>query len=243
MTVIHQMKNIVAANLFLCSILFFGAGCSSTNPPASNNNNSSATVKPKMGSTFTDSLYYKDTSLVDMHAKGQIMVYTLIDTNATVAGKSSVYIFASTFDSVYQRFDTVYQHYETNGDLSVYAPFGAGPFVVGSEWVTFPFATQTTSNIQTFKGVVIDTVTIAGHVQGSGSGTSVISGQSLATQNVTMNVDATSIAAGDIPATLKLTYAPSIGYITHQELTDRGSALGINLTGGSNKFLISYILK
>ncbi len=244
MTVIPFIKKISIKNAVLVVALFFVVGCSSTTTsPGNNNNNSSTAVKPKVGSTFSDSVYYKDTSLMDMHSSGQVIVYTLVDTNASIAGKTNVYMFVGTHDAVTNRFDTVYQRYEANGDLSVYAAFEAGPFNVGSEWVTFPFASQATSDIPTLKGFIIDTVTVTGKVQGSGTGTSIVASQTLNTQKATMNVDAVSLSAGHVPATLNLSYAPSIGYITHQELTDQGKALGFNLTGGSNKFLISYTLK
>ena len=244
MTAIHFTKKNNITNYVFLLALFFVVGCSSTTTsPGNNNNNSSSVVKPKVGSTFSDSVYYKDTSLMDIHSKGQIVVYTLVDTNASIGGKSNVYMFVGTQDAVANSFDTVYQSYEANGDLSVYAPFAAGPFYVGSEWVKFPFTSQATSDIATLQGFIIDSITVTGKVQGSGSGISIVSGQTLTTQKATMNIDAVSMAAGHVPATLNLSYAPSIGYITHQELTDQGKALGLNITGGSNKFLISYTLK
>jgi hypothetical protein len=227
---------------FLSSLMFLvllaAAGCSSSTTPPSNNNTNAAFTKPKMGSTFTDSMYTKDTNLVDVQASGTTNTYTVIDTNHTVGAVTNVWVFASPTD-------TLFTHYESNGDLSTYASFGAGSFIVGSEWVTLPFATQSNGTITTFKGFVLDTVTISGTTKGAGFETVVVGSQSLAIKKATITVDAASASAagGHIPGTVNASYAPSIGYVTRQEQTTTGSAAGFPLTGGSTRFLISYTLK
>lgn len=234
----------ITCALIFCA-MFVLAGCSSSNSPSTNNTNSqSNSVKPKMGSTFTDSVSTKDTTLTNQ--PGSSVTYTLIDTNATVAGKSGVYVFvSSTTNPANAAFDTLYQHYESNGDLSVYVDFSAGGFNVGQEWVTFPFASQTTSNITTFSTLLIDTVTISGTVQGAGTATQTVDGNALSVEKSTLNSQAKSGLIGTIPATANVTYAPSIGLVTYQDITEQGriSSFNLNLSGGSTSFLTSYTLK
>src|ERR1700733_8762561 len=130
-----------AVNLFVITLLFFAIGCSSSSTPSPNTtNNSSVSVKPLLGSVFADSVCNKDTTLRD--SAGHVLIYRLVDTNATIAGKSNIYVFISFFDLSAGSDDTIYQYYEANGDLSVYVPFSAGGFGIGNEWVTFPFASQ-----------------------------------------------------------------------------------------------------
>jgi hypothetical protein len=223
----------IFSSLLFCAM--FVVGCSSSSSPSTNNSNSQSTsVKPKIGSAFTDSVSSKDTSLANQ--PGYSLTYRLGDTNATVGGKSGVYVFTS-YGS-----DSVCCYYETNGDVAVYIDFSAGGFDAGEEWVTFPFASQATSNITTFSTMVIDTVTISGTVHGSGTATQTIDGNSLFVEKATMNAQASAVA-GTIPATVSLTYAPSIGILVYQNTTDTGSVFGQNLSGGSTIFVTSYALK
>lgn len=193
-------------------------------------------TKPKVGSTFTDSTYTKDTLYHNVPSSGATLTYTLVDTMATKAGQANVYEFISSID-------TVWQHYEANGDLSVYAPFAAAGYTVGSEWVTFPVSSQSSSNITTLKGFVLDSVTITGTMQGQGSGTQTVNGTALAVQKAQMNVSATSALAGTIPGTVTISFAPSIGLVTHQVITTTGTLFGTNINGGSEKTMIAYTLK
>jgi hypothetical protein len=224
----------------LCALLILHS-CSSSTPP-SNTSGNSTSVKPKAGSTYTDSTSKKDTSLTNQ--AGTEVNFTLVDTNRTVGGKSGVYVFVSSaVDPATGTVDSVFQYYEANGDLSIYVPFGAGGFTVGSEWVTFPFASQSTSNITTLKTfVLIDSVTLTGTVQGSGTGTQTINGNSLYVEKATLN--STAYSADTIPATVELTYAPSIGLVTYQDITAHGmiSFLHANITGGNTSFLLKYSL-
>ncbi len=230
-------------NAFGCVLLLAAIGCSNSSTPSSNNNNNSAAItKPKQGSTFVDSVCYKDTSL-NIIGPGQLIVYRVSDTNATFNGKSNVYVIVSTtLDTHTHTYDTIYQHYESNGDLSVYVPFSAGGFAVGSEWITFPFASQGNSNIPTLQTVVIDTVTLAGSVTGSGSGSQTINGTSTPIEKATMNATATSGLLGSLPATVIVSFAPSIGLVTYQDVTVQGqvSSLSLNLSGGSRTYFLSF---
>ncbi|HET6401661.1 MAG TPA: hypothetical protein VFH95_09710 [Candidatus Kapabacteria bacterium] len=193
-----------------------------------------AVVKPKMGSTFTDSASTKDTTLANK--PGQLVTYTLVDTTRTLAGKSGVYVFDNNLD-------TLYQYYESNGDLSIYVDFSAAGYDAGQEWVTFPFASQTTANITTFSKLVVDTVTISGSVQGSGTGTDIVSGHSLSVEKATLTSQAKSMLVGTIPATVLLHYAPSIGLVTYQDFTEQGRLFGTSISGGTTNYLTSYSLK
>jgi hypothetical protein len=218
-------------------------GCSSSSSP-SNNSNLSASVKPKMGSMFTDSVSTKDTTFANQ--PGNSTTYTLVDTNATVAGKSGVYAFVSSTVNLAGKLDTIYQHYESNGDLSLYTNFEAAGYSIGQEWVTFPFASQTTSNTTPLSTVIVgDTVTVTGTVQGAGSETEIVDGKSLFVEKATQKSQAASPQIGTIPATLNVTYAPSIGLITYYDLTEQGriAALNLNLNGGTTEFVTSYTLK
>jgi hypothetical protein len=238
----HSRIFSIFSALIFCA-MFIAAGCSSSSSPSTNNTNSQSTsVKPKMGSTFTDSVSVKDTSLVNQ--PGSSVTYTLIDTNAAIAGKSGVYVFVSSSPNpASTAFDTLYQYYETNGDLSVYVDCSAGGFDVGQEWVTFPFASQTSSNITTFNAVLIDTITISGIVQGSGTGTQTVDGNSIFVEKSTLKSQAKSAIAGTIPATVTITYAPSIGLVIYQDISESGSVFGENISGGSTSFLTNYTLK
>ncbi len=222
---------------FLLMLIVACSSCSSSTSTPPGNNNTGAT-RPKVGSTFTDSSYTKDNSLSNVAASGTTVTYTLVDTNATKSTMmGGVYEFTSPMD-------TIWQHYETNGDLSVYAPFAAGGYYVGSEWITFPVSSQSSSNIPTLKGYVLDSVTVNGTMAGEGSGTQQIGMQSsLSVQKAQMNISAVSALAGTVPGTVSVSYAPSIGFVTHETITTTGMVLGTNISGGSDKFLISYNLK
>jgi hypothetical protein len=216
---------------------FVAAGCSNSSSPTTiNSSNQSASVKPKIGSTFTDSISPKDTFLVNQ--PGSSETYTLTDTNATIGEKLGVYVFIST-----DGFDTLYEHFETNGDVAIYIDFAAGGFDVGKEWITLPFASQDSSSIQTLKAVVaIDTVTVSGYVKGTGTHTQSVAGTYRYEESATTSTQAVS-ALGTIPYTLTITYAPSLGLVIYDDQTQSGSALGQNFNGGSTSFLTSYMLK
>ena len=90
--------------------------------------------------------------------------------------------------------------------------------------------------------IIVDSVTITGSVIGAGTATQTINGNSLYLEKSTMNITASS-KLGDISATLNLSYAPSIGFIVSDDLSEQGSAAGLNLSGGVAAFLRSYTLK
>jgi hypothetical protein len=217
-------------------------GCSSSSSP-SNNSNPSASMKPKMGSMFTDSVSQKDTTFANQ--PGNSTTYTLVDTNAMVAGKSGVYVFVTTANLT-GNFDTIYQCYESNGDLSFYTNFASDGYSLGQEWVTFPFASQTVSNITPFSTFIVgDTVKVTGTEQGAGSGTEIVDGKSLFVEKATQKVQLAGALIGTIPTTLNVTYAPSIGILTYYDLTEQGqvAVLNLNVNGGNTSFLTSYTLK
>ncbi|MFI5263419.1 MAG: hypothetical protein ACHQM6_02780, partial [Candidatus Kapaibacterium sp.] len=173
--------------LIAISLTIFIASCSSSSSPNSNNSTGSNIVHPKLGSIFTDSAYTRDTSFNVVPQSGMVIVYTLTDTNFSIAGKTNVFEFASNFD-------TIFLHYESNGDVSNYSTFGIGALVVGKEWVTLPTQSQGTipiTPIDTF--FLIDTVQITGSAKGTGTETETIGTHSVSASKITINSDAYAV--------------------------------------------------
>jgi hypothetical protein len=220
------------------SIVF--ASCSSTTTPSSNNNNSTGSniVHPKIGSTFTDSAYTRDTNLSPVPSSGTIITYTLTDTNFSIGGKANVFEFTSTVD-------TIYLHYESNGDFSNYATFGISSLVVGQEWVTLPSQSQGTIPITPLTAVLtVDTIQATGSAKGTGTQTDVINTHSVNAYNTSLNISAYSPQLmTTTTGFVNTSFAPSLGFLTHYDLSTHGVFYGFNLSGGLHRFLINYNLK
>src|SRR5579872_3922743 len=109
--------------LIAVSFAFLVTSCTSSTSPKTKkvfpNDTSvlSAGAHPGLGTSFTDSAYTRDSSLNVIPGSGTTIVYTLVDTNISIGGKSNVYEFTSPVD-------TIYLHYEANGDFSSYTRFG-----------------------------------------------------------------------------------------------------------------------
>jgi hypothetical protein len=235
-----SLTGILSGLLIATSLTMFISSCSSSSSPASNNtnNSNSSIVHPKLGSTFTDSSYTRDTSLNPIPKTGTVIVYTLTDTNFSIGGKTNVFEYTSTSD-------TVYLHYESNGDFSNYATFGISTLMVGQEWVTLPSQSQGTIPLTSFSSVLVaDTIQVSGSAKGTGSEVDNIGTQAVNASNTSLSVQA---YAPQLLATttgfVNTSFAPSLGFLTHYDVSTHGVFYGFNLSGGIHRFLISYNLK
>ncbi len=232
----NEIPGILIAVFFAISF----ASCSSSTTPSSNNNNTtgSSTIHPKLGSTFTDSSYTRDTSLNPVPSSGSVIVYTLTDTNFSIGGKTNIFKFTSTSD-------TILLHYESNGDFSNYTTFGIGSLVVGQEWVTLPSQSQGTIPITPFSTFFfIDTIQVTGSASGTGTETEMIGTHSLNASKTLLNADAYAITLKvHTLASGNTAFAPALGFPTHFDITTKGNFSGTSLNGGIHRFLIDYNLK
>jgi hypothetical protein len=229
--------------IIVFSALFVISCSSSTSPKVkktSPNDTSilSAGAHPQIGTSFTDSAYIRDSSLNIIAGSGTKIVYTLVDTNSQIGGKSNVYEFTSSVD-------TIYLHYETSGDFSYYTRFGLGSFQIGSEWITFPTQTQGTIPITSFSSPVLtDTIQITGSTKGHGVGTSLIGKESLPAGKTIMSADAYALKLKThSTATVTIFFASGLDFFTGYDVTTSGNFGGVNLGGGVHRFLIDYDLK
>jgi hypothetical protein len=235
-------KNMTGKILGVLSAIFLTLSiisCNNSSSPGTNNVNSTSNiVHPKVGSTFTDSAYTRDTNLNVVASSGTEIVYTLTDTNFSIGGKMNVFEFTSTVD-------TIYLHYESNGDFSNYATFGISSLVVGKEWVTLPTQSQGTIPITPFSAVLtVDTIQVTGSAKGAGSGTDMIAGQSVSASKTTLSVDAYAPQLmAHTTGSVNTSFAPSLGFLTHFDLSTTGIFYGFNLSGGFHRFLVRYTLK
>ena len=230
--------------LIAASFAIFIASCSPSTSPktkkTSPNDTSSLSAgsHPHIGTTFTDSTYNRDSSLNIIAGSGTTIVYTLIDTNASIGGKSNVYEFTSTAD-------TIYLHYETTGDFSYYTRFGLGNFFVGSEWVTYPTQTQGTIPITAFRSPVLtDTVQISGSTKGHGIGTYQLGKETLPAGKTIMTADAYALKLSTHSTeTVAIFFASGLDFFTGYDVSISGNFGGLNLGGGIHRVLIDYDLK
>jgi len=230
--------------LIAASFVVFIASCSpSTSPkakktPVNDTSTLAAGAHPHLGTSFTDSAYIRDSSLNIIASSGTTIVYTLVDTNFSIGGKSNVYEFTSTAD-------TIYLHYEASGDISYYTRFGLGSFSVGSEWVTFPTQTQGTIPITSFSSPVLtDTIQITGSSKGQGIGSYQLGKVVLSAGRALMSADAYAVKL-KTHSTAKVTifFASGLDFFTGYAVNTSGNFGGVNLGGGVNRFLIDYDLK
>jgi hypothetical protein len=230
--------------LITLSFALLVTSCSlSTSPKAkkaSVNDTSSlaAGAHPGLGSSFTDSAYIRDSSRNVIVLSGTKIVYTLVDTNFSVGGKSNVYEFTSSVD-------TIFLHYETSGDVSFYTRFGLGSFSVGSEWVTFPSQTQGTIAITPFSSPVLtDTIQVSGSSKGQGIGSFQLGKETLPSGRTLMSADAYSVKLKTHnTASATAFFTLGLGFITWYDLSTTGNFGGVNLGGGVHRFVIDYDLK
>lgn len=239
-----KITNEIFGMLIAASFAFFISSCSpSTSPktkktPVNDTSSLSAGSHPHIGTSFTDSAYIRDSSLNIIVTSGTKIVYTLVDTNFSIGGKSNVYEFASTVD-------TMYLHYEANEDISYYTPFGLGSFQVGSEWITFPAQTQVKIPITSFSAPVLtDTIQITGSSKGQGIGTYQLGKEILPAGRVLMSADAYAKKL-NTHSTEEITvfFASGLGFFTWYDVSTSGNFAGVNIGGGVHRILIDYDLK
>jgi len=232
--------------LVIASFAIFIASCSSSTSPKVKKtfpNDTSilaAGAHPHIGTTFTDSAYIRDSSLNIIVASGTTIVYTLVDTNFSLGGKSNVYEFTSSVD-------TIYLHFEASGDFSYYTHFGLGSLSVGSEWVTYPSQTQGTiaTPIISFRSPVpADTIQITGSSKGHGIGTYFIGKESIPSGKAIMTADAYAVKLKTHNTeTIAIFFASGLDFFTGYAVNTSGNFGGVNLGEGVNRFLIDYDLK
>jgi len=230
--------------LIAVSFLISITSCSSsTSPkvkksPVNDTSSLSAGAHPHLGTSFTDSAYTRDSSLNIIAASGTTIVYTLADTNFSLAGKSNVYEFTSTVD-------TIYLHYETSGDVSYYTRFGLGSLSVGSEWVTFPTQTQGTIPMTPFSSPVLgDTIQITGSSKGHGIGTYALGKETLPAGKAIMTADAYDVKLKTHSTeTVTIFFATGLDFFTGYDVSTSGNVSGVNIGGGVHRVLIDYDLK
>jgi hypothetical protein len=230
--------------LIAASFAVLIASCSSsTSPkvkktPVNDTSILSAGAHPQLGTSFTDSIYTKDSSLNIIAGSGAILVYTLVDTNFSIGGKSNVYEFTSTVD-------TIYQHYETNGDISVYIHFGFGNVSIGSEWVTFPTQTQVKITLASFSSPVLtDTIQITGSTKYQGIGTLMFGKLSIPAARALMSADAYAVKLKTHSTdAVTIFFASELGFLTGYDVSTSGNFGGANIGGGVHRTIIDYDLK
>ncbi len=244
----NHRKNInteIFGILIAVSFAFLITSCSiSTSPkakktPVNDTSTLAAGAHPQIGTSFTDSAYSKDSSLNIIAGSGTKIVYTLVDTNFSIGGKSNVYEFTSPVD-------TLYLHYEASGDVSNYTRFGLGSFSVGSEWVTLPVQTQGPIPITPFSSPVLaDTIQITGSTtKGKGIGTLFIGKESLPLGKAVMSADAYAVKLKTHSSeTVTIFFASALDFLATYDVSTSGNFGGVNLGGGVHRILIDYDLK
>jgi hypothetical protein len=214
------------------SILFLGfvalAGCKSSTSPSSPSSN---ITMPNAGSYFV-------TASVETNSTGAIVssdttTDSFIQTGLNYDGKTNVDMIYETQAGVVT--DTAYLHYESNGDLSVYSTGGASLF---SGWITYPFASQGTNNINGDTVIMGENTQINLSLSGGGNGTSTIMGQSVAVEKVNLSGTITIPQVDTVQIGNSTTsFAPSLGYVVET------ASAATSVSNATHGYVIKYVIK
>jgi hypothetical protein len=209
----HSIRAIIALALTLTVI---ACGSDPTTGPDDGPGTSGET--PGVGSTYRFLRFEADTTGQQIGA-GDTVVTTVTATNAQIAGQSAVHLFAQGSDTVARI------RYESNGDV-LYNPGWSG-----TGWITLPIATKGTAE-RTIRDTTIDLgngqtgrnrVTLT--VSYGSSEQMTVGSESVAAHRIEISVVDVNPLSAELTLTITrehtVWYAPTLGYFTRIQTTDR----------------------
>ncbi|HET6512855.1 MAG TPA: hypothetical protein VFH43_11725 [Candidatus Kapabacteria bacterium] len=215
-----MIRKSLAALLLLGAVSLQSCKSDTTGPDGGGNNVTN--TKPKAGATYT---YNEEVAPEGQQPTNSTVIYTVVQANATVGSKSSVYTFDGPADD-----DTRVIAYESNGNVSVLVP-RVTMTGVDTVWMTIPVTGSGGSSnllvadfdLDVF-GIMVNTKV---NVTATAAGTEniTVGSKSFAAKKIKVT-NKTTVTMPGVPATTETAddyfwWVPEIGYYAKNQETSR----------------------